>query len=158
MERRALLPCHSDIPASFDQFIDRDSFFPAKLLTVKEHHVRALRFRDGNPLKMFGNEVVSIINIFRKDAAKLIDPFIPFRLIGADQGMHGKHVHVVIMTDSCRPPDTVTQIITVNDMITADQARQIECLARSIDRYRALSRILTDALRRCVSAAVQQDI
>ena len=107
---------------------------------------------------MFGYEIVSIIDIFRKNTAEFIDPFIPFRLIGTYKRMHGKYIHCIIMTDIRRASDTVTQIITVNDMIAADQAGQIEGLARSIDRYRPLPRILTDTLCRCVDAAVQQDI
>ena len=60
--------------------------------------------------------------------AQLVRPVHAFFGICTEKGMHGKNVHVVVMSEGRLSADPVLQPFVINDMITSDQAGQIEGL------------------------------
>ena len=103
------------------------------LATVNEKHVGAFRAADRNTIEVFLYIIAGIINISGNDFAELIQPLISFRLIGADQRMHGKHVHAVVVAQAGLLIYAITDMLVIDDVIASDQSGKVKGLTRCIE-------------------------
>ena len=72
--------------------------------------------------------------------------------------MHGEDVHLVVVSLVGHGADAVAQRLVVDNVVAADQTRQIERLARRIEGNRAHAGILAHRLRRDMLVSRQDDI
>ena len=107
---------------------------------------------------MAADEIAGIVDIAAEGLAEFIHPHMTFRPVGANQRMHGKHIHLVVMRFGTLGQHTVPQGGVINDMVAAHQPRQVEGLAGGIQRHRALPGVLADRLGGGMLVAVEQDI
>ena len=141
VERPAVLPDDADTDTGADKFIHRHVMLLAEFFAVKIQHIGAFRFSQFYTGEVVEDITVGIFHIFRENMAKLIHPFVAFRLIGADKGMHGQNVHAVVVGELSLFPYPVTQIGVINNMIGANQAGQVEGFGRGINRDSPVSGI-----------------
>ena len=158
MERGALLPCDADVPASFDQIVDRDPVRLAVGFTVQEQHICPLGLRYLYAVEVVTDKINREVDVVGQYETQLIHPNVSLRLIRSDQRVHGQNVHRVIVAHRGLPHYSVAQIAVVYDVITADQSRKVKGLAGSVDGDRPLLRVIGDALRRDMPVPVEQDI
>ena len=88
---------------------------------------------------MLPNVLISIAAVALQYLQQLLHPFLALLAVGAQQRMHGKHVHLVVMGGVSLTGHPVAQILVINDVIAAGQARQIEGFGGGIHRHRVLS-------------------
>ena len=158
MERPAVLPDHSHLQPRGHKLLQGFSVGPAPFAAVQEEHVSAFRFRQLHSLKMFPDIAAGIAHIFRQHLAEFIHPFISLRLVGADEGMHAQHVHMIVLGAAGFPVDPVPQPGIIDDVIAAHQARQIKGLGGSVQGHRPQSGILADHLGGDVGMSFQDQI
>lgn len=102
--------------------------------------------------------VTGIINVLTQDHTQLINPLTAFLFIGSDQGMHGKHIHLIVMGFAALSPYPVSQVLVVYNVISSYQTGKIKGLARGIYGNGAVLCVFAYALSRYVLVAVQYDI
>ena len=158
MERSAVLPIDTVLPAFVQKGVHVSVMGFAVAFAVNKQHVCALRSGQGDAFEILLNIIAGIGDVFRENLLQLIHPFISFRLIGADQGIHRKHIHGVVMGEGGFLLDSFTQPVIVDDVIAADQSGQVECLARRIERSGMIVRIFIDALCGNMAVAVKKQI
>src|SRR5690554_452656 len=95
-----------------------------------------------------------IIDILLYDTTQLINPLISFLLVGSNQGMHGKHIHFIVMRLAALSPHPVPEIFVVNNVISPYQAGKVKGLAGSINSNGPVLCIFAYALGRYVPVAV----
>ena len=72
--------------------------------------------------------------------------------------MHGEHVHRVVVALGTTRHHAIAQVVVVDDVIAAHEARQVEGLGRRVDGHGAIAGVLAHALRRDVLVARQDDV
>ena len=72
--------------------------------------------------------------------------------------MHGEDVHLVVVGLVGHGAHAVAQRLVVDDVVAADQTRQVKRLARRIEGNRAHAGILAHRLRRDMLVSRQDDI
>ena len=97
VEHLSVLEGDAAVPAQFFKFPQIPSVRGAPAGAVREKHVGAFGFRQSNSLKMRPDIVNRIAYVPGQDPAQLIEPCFPFFRLGADQGMHGEHIHLIIV-------------------------------------------------------------
>ena len=126
--------------------------------TVQKHHVGALWTRIGHALKMLVHVIAEVVDVAGKHLVELVNPLVALRLVGADKRMHGKDVHLVVVSLVGHGAHAVAQRLVVDDVVAADQARQVERLAGRVEGNRAHAGILAHRLRRDMLVTRQDDI
>ena len=146
-ERPSVLPADTHIPACFQQLFNGHSRLFTVFRAVQENHIRSLRHGNIHSAEVFPDKVHGIAGVLLKNRPQFFKPLTALRFISADEGVHGKNVHLIIVGRIAVPGDPVPQIVTVNDMETADHARQIKCFAGRIHGDHMLPCPVTDHLR-----------
>ena len=72
--------------------------------------------------------------------------------------MHGEDIHLVVVSLVGHGAHTVAQCFVIDDVVAADQTRQVKRLAGRVEGNRAHASILTHRLRRDVLVSRQDDI
>ena len=72
--------------------------------------------------------------------------------------MHGEDVHLVVVSLVGHGADAVAQCLVVDNVVAADQTRQVKRLARRVEGNRAHAGILAHRLRRDMPVPRQDDI
>ena len=153
-----MLPGHACIPAGFDHVVDGAAGLLTIVLAVQEHHIGALGTHGCDAGEVFTDKVMRIEDIFREYPAEFIGPGMTFVRVGADEGMHGEHVHVIVMAAEALPFQAVPKERAVYNMIASDQSGQIEGLAWGVDSDGAHFCILADTLGGDMFMAFQDDV
>ena len=130
----------------------------APFCAVHKEHVRALRLRDLHAVEPRFDIVAGEINVAREHGAQLVRPLAALRGIGGDKRVHGEHVHAVIVRKRTFFFHAVAYPRAVGDVVRTDKPRQIERLARRVQRERAVFRVLAHGLRRRVDNAGPDDV
>src|SRR5699024_3153785 len=147
MERSAVLPDHAHFyPGTLKRF-NIFSMFPAPLRTVQKKHIGTLRHGGFHTRKMLLNESYRIFQIIIQNLAEFIQPFPALRAVGRDQGMHGKHVHGVIVSSRACFCCAVPEIRIVDYVRGSHKTGQVEGFGGSVHGNRAHSRVFGDHLR-----------
>ena len=94
-------------------------------ISVQKQHIGALGYRGADPRKVFPDKRNSVIDIFLQNLAELIQPLRPFRAVCSDQGMHGKHIHGIVVSSGARLCNAVSENRIVYYMIRAHKSGQI---------------------------------
>ena len=102
--------------------------------------------------------ICRIINISRNGRAQLVHPLISLRPVSADQGVHGQHIHLIVVGQGGLLLYPVADPVIVNNMVASDQACQIKSLAGRIESHGSLAGILADALCGDMLMAQSDDI
>ena len=158
VEGRSLLPRYADVPALLDQVVDRNTVRLAVILAVHEQHIGTLGLRERHALEMLTNIIIRKIDVLRKHPTQLVHPQLSLRLVRTNERVHGQDVHGIVMRHRRPAADPVAEIVVIDNMITADQTREIEGLARRVNRDRAEARDQADTLRRRMLCVIEQDI
>ena len=112
------------------------------LATVNEKHVGAFRAADAHAVEVFLYIIAGVIDVAGDNFAELIQPLISFRLIGADQRMHGKYVHAIVVAQAGLLGDAVAEMLVIDDVVASDQSGEVKGLTRCIECNGTLSCIL----------------
>ena len=107
---------------------------------------------------MRADVVAGKVDVAREDLAELVYPDVALGPVGADQGVHGQDVHAVVVALAGFGADAVPQVFVVDDVVAADQARQVEGLAGGVEGDGPAAGVLADALGGGVLVAVEQDV
>ena len=102
--------------------------------------------------------IAEVVDIAGKHLVELVHPLVALRPVGADKRVHGEDVHLVVVSLVGHGAHAVAQRLVVDDVIAADQARQVKRLARRIEGNRAHAGILAHRLRRDMLVPRQDDI
>ena len=158
MERTAILVANAHAGTLIEQPLNIAAMLAAPLGAVQKHHVRALRTRIGHALKMLVHVIAEVLDIAGKHLIELVHPLIALRLVGTDKRMHGEDIHLVVVSLVGHGAHAVAQRLVIDDVIAADQTRQVKRLARRIEGNRAHAGILAHRLRRDMLVPRQDDI
>ena len=74
-----------------------------------------------------------ILDIVGEHLVELIHPLVALRLIGANERMHREDVHLVVVGLVGHGAHAVAQRLVIDDVVAADQARQVERLAGRVE-------------------------
>lgn len=96
---------------------------------------------------MLVNVIAEALDITGKHLVELVHPLIALRLIGTDKRMHGEDVHLVVVSLVGHGAHAVAQRLVIDDVVAADQARQVKRLA---GRIKATVRMRASSLTDCV--------
>ena len=107
---------------------------------------------------MFVHVIAEVLDIAGKHLIELVHPLIALRLVGTDKRMHGEDIHLVVVGLVGHGAHAVAQRLVIDDVVAADQARQVERLAGRVEGNRAHAGILAHRLRRDVLVPRQDDI
>ena len=107
---------------------------------------------------MLVHVIAEVLDIVGKHLIELVHPLVTLRLVGTDKRMHGEDVHLVVVSLVGHGAHAVTQRPVVDNVVAADQARQVKRLARRIEGDRAHAGILAHRLRRDMLVPRQDDI
>ena len=107
---------------------------------------------------MLVHVIAEVLDIVGKHLVELVHPLVALRLVGTDKRVHGEDVHLVVVGLVGHGAHAVAQRLVVDDVVAADQARQVERLARRIEGNRAHAGILAHRLRRNMLVTRQNDI
>ena len=99
-----------------------------------------------------------VLDIAGKHLVELVHPLVALRLVGTDKRMHGEDIHFVVVGLVGHGAHAVAQRLVVDNVVAADQTRQVERLARRIEGNRAHAGILAHRLRRDMLMSQQDDI
>ena len=158
MEHPAILPGHAHIPACVEHLLDGAAMGGAPMGAVQEEHVGAFGFSHLYPVKMLCDEITGKVDVAAEGFAQFIYPLVAFGPVGADKGVHGENVHIVIMGLAALGRHAVPQIRIIDNVIAAHQTRQVEGLAGGVERHRAVAGVLAHRLGGGVLVAVEQDV
>ena len=98
--------------------------------------------RGAHAWKMPSDKIAGKIHVPAQNLAQLIEPNLSVVAIGANERVHGEHIHGVVMTEGRFLSDAVAQPGIVNDVVAANKAGKVKCFRRRIERDCALTRIL----------------
>ena len=107
---------------------------------------------------MLVHVIAEVLDIAGKHLVELVHPLVALRLVGTDKRMHGEDVHLVVVSLVGHGAHAVAQRLVIDDVVAADQARQVERLAGRIEGNRAHAGILAHRLRRDMLVPRQDDI
>ena len=107
---------------------------------------------------MLVHVIAEVLDIAGKHLIELVHPLIALRLVGTDKRMHGEDIHLVVVGLVGHGAHAVAQRLVIDDVVAADQARQVERLAGRVEGDRAHAGILAHRLRRDVLVPRQDDI
>ena len=138
VERPAVLPSHAHIPAGLDDLIQGLAGAPAVVRQIQEEHVGALGHGHVHAVVVLPDVVTGVFAVALQHLKKFGDPLSALVGIGPDQGVHGQHVHLVVVGGVAVGGDPVAQIFVIDDVIAADQARQVEGLGGGVDGHGVL--------------------
>ena len=158
VERPSVLPGHAHVPSGLLQFVDGLSMGLAPLRAVQEQHVSALGPGDLHAVEMLRDVGAGKVHIAGDRLAQLVHPLVALRFISADQGVHGKDIHAVVMGEGGLLVHPVPEGFIINDMVAAHQACQVEGLGGRVDRHGAVPGILADALGGHMLIPFQDDV
>ena len=102
--------------------------------------------------------IAEVLDIAGKHLVELINPLVALRLVGTDKRMHGEDVHLVVVSLVGHGAHAVAQRLVIDDVVAADQARQVKRLAGRVEGNRAHVGVLAHRLRRDMLVARQDDI
>ena len=97
VEGAAILPEDTDFETGALDVVQGKVMGFAVRFTVQEQHIGGLGsgYVDVRPVLL--DEVTGEVRIFREDGFQLVHPLIAFRLVCAQQGVHGHQVHAVVV-------------------------------------------------------------
>ena len=98
VEGSAVLPDNTYADSGAEQLVYVHLMGLAPFGAVKVKHVCTLGLGQLNTREMLQDKMISVIHIFRQSLSQFFQPLLSFIGIGADQSVHGKDVHVVIVT------------------------------------------------------------
>ena len=107
---------------------------------------------------MLVHVIAEVLDIAGKHLVELVHPLVALRLIGTDKRMHGEDVHLVVVGLVGHGAHAVAQRLVIDDVVAADQTRQVERLAGCVEGNRAHAGILAHRLRRDMLVPRQDDI
>ena len=107
---------------------------------------------------MLVHVIAEVVDVALDDLIELIEPLVALLLVGTDKRMHGDDVHLVVVGLVGHGAHAVAQRLVIDDVIAADQTRQVERLAGRVEGNRAHASILAHRLRRDVLVSRQDDI
>ena len=107
---------------------------------------------------MLVHVIAEVLDIVGKHLVEFVHPLVALRLVGTDKRMHRKDIHLVVMGLVRHSAHAVAQRLVVDNVVAADQTRQVKRLARRIEGNRAHAGILAHRLRRDVLVSRQNDI
>ena len=107
---------------------------------------------------MLVHVIAEVVNVALDDLVELIEPLVALRLVGADKRMHRKDIHLVVVSLIGHGAHAIAQRLVIDDVVAADQARQVKRLARRIEGDRAHAGILAHRLRRDMLVAGHDDV
>ena len=128
VEHLSVLQGNSPAPAEVFQFPERFAAGFAPPGAVGEQHISPLGFCQRDAFKVPADIFHRIADIAGENLPELIQPGLTLLGISPDQGMHGEHIHLIIVTERRFLADALPKRFVVNNMIASHQARQIECL------------------------------
>ena len=153
-----MLPsCHAT-PTSQPRFSNSGRLRPwrfAPLLAVEQQHVGAFRFGQLTPWNAWWM-IVGVIDVAGEHRLQFVEPLMAFGPVGADQRVHGKHVHVVVVAFRAFGHDAVPECGIVDDVVASHQSGEIEGLAGRVERHGPVACVLADRLGGDVLVVPQQ--
>ena len=158
MERSSVLPEYPDLDSCGFQLVQCFSMGLAPFGAVQEEHVGSFRPCQFYTMEMAGDIVIGIIHVVCKNLTELIHPFISFRLISADQGVHTQYIHTVVMRKGGFLVHPVTDPFVIYNMITSHKSGQIKGFAGSVESGSTHFGILADRLGGDMPVAFQDQI
>ena len=158
VEHFPVLKGDARLPAEMFQFLQGLFVCPAPARTVGEEHIGPLRFGQGDTLEAAADIIHRIAGISRKDPAQFFQPCLPLRGIGSDQGVHGQHIHIIIVAQRGFFQNSLAQGFIIDNVIAAHKSGQIESLGGRIQGHRVFTCIIADALGRNMPVSGQDQI
>ena len=112
-------------PAGVKDIVQR--FAGARAITgaVEKDHIGSLRHGGLHPLPTPIDVLAGKTAVPLQHLQQLARPRFALPGIGADEGVHAQHVHLVVMRRCTVRRDAVAQVIAVNDVIAADEAARL---------------------------------
>ena len=107
---------------------------------------------------MLVHVIAEVVDVVFDDLVELVHPLVALRLVGANERVHGEDVHLVVMGLVGHGAHAVAQCLVVDDVVAADQAREVKGLAGRIKGDRAHARVLAHRLRRDVLVPRTDDV
>ena len=158
MEHAAILPKDAILDPSIQKIIKRFFVGAAPALAVDPEHVSALRPGDRHAVEAVLYIIHREIHIAGQDLAQLLEPVAALVAVGADQGVHGQKIHIIVVRQGGLLVEAVPKILVVNNAVAAHQAGQIESFRRRIKGNRAVPSIVGDGLCRNMSSPRQSQV
>ena len=125
---------------------------------VHKEHVGALGLRYRYARKVLGDVAAGIVHVACQHLAQLVRPLVALGLVGSDEGVHGEHVHGVVVAEAGFFLDAVPPPVVVHDVVAADEARQVEGLGGRVHGGGALAGVGADGLGGNVLVLAQDDV
>ena len=154
VEGAAILPGHAHVPSGLLQLVDGGVVGGAPVGAVQKQHVGALGLGNFHPGEVLGDKAAGEIYVAGDGLPQLVHPVGPFLGVGANQGVHGQHVHGVVVREGAFLVDALPQGFVVDNVVAADEPRQVEGLGGGVESYRALAGVLRDGLQGNVLVAL----
>ena len=157
MEGAAVLPRHTNIPARPEHLVQRFAVGGAPVGAVQKQHVRALgpgELHAGHRFQI----VAHALHVLREHLPQLVHPDPALVAVSAHQRVHGHDVHVVVVAQGGFLLHPLAECLVIDDMVAADQARQIEGLGRGVQGHGAVPRVVGHRLGGHVLIAVQRQV
>ena len=154
----AVLYHHAHIPAGLFQLLDGLAMGPAPLGAVHKEHVGGFGAEGLHALKVGLDIVAGVVDVAGKDVQQLIHPLLALGLVGPDEGVHGQHVHAVVMAQGGLLVHPIPPPLVVHDVVAAHQACQAEGLAGGVEGGGPLPGVRAHGLGGGVLVAVHHQI
>ena len=132
------------------------SFTPFR--AVQEQHICALWTHHLHTRKILLNKTAGIGEVAVNNSDHLVCPACSLFTVGPKQGVHGEHIHIVIMCGSPFETNPVSQERIVDHMIRTYKPRQTKGFAGGIESYRPVFCIIRNRLRGDVPIAGHNNV
>ena len=120
VEGTAVLPDNAHVPAHFQQFIQGHAMGSQPVGAVDKEHIGALGTEQGYAVEVIADIIHREIHISRDDLPKLVCPLTALRTVGADEGMNGQYVQIVLAGKLGGSAAFVKKRGVVNNVVAAD--------------------------------------
>ncbi len=158
VEHPAVLYRHAHIPAGFFHLVDGLAVGLAPFGAVHKQHVGALGLGYLHTLEVVPDVVAGEVDVAAEHFAELVHPLVALGLVGAHKGVHGQHIHGIVVAEAGLLVHPVLPPLVIDNVIAAHQARQVEGLAGGVHGGGALPGVLGNGLGGDVLVAVEHQV
>lgn len=136
---RPVLPHNTHLVPGLFYLIQRAAAAPTVLLAVQKQHIGTLRLLHADPRQILADKLAGVLDVLRQYLPQLIHPLAALVAVSADEGVHGQHVHTVVVAEAALLLHPFVESFVIHDVIAADEPRQIEGLGGGVQGHGALS-------------------
>ena len=127
--------------------IQRVAAAPTVFLAVQKQHIGALRLLHADSRQILADKLAGVLDVLRQHLPQLIHPLAALVAVSADEGVHGQHVHAVVVAEAALLLHPFVESFVIHDVIAADEPRQIEGLGGGVQGHGALSGVVGHGLQ-----------